>query len=96
MRFAIRTFGCELRRALYLRSVALDFSFSCWYLEIPSDNRILHVPRCVNYHAQGLRLEKFQNFFVGGGSRTPELYFVGPYWFEYCLVYDKLIACREF
>jgi hypothetical protein len=29
-------------------TVELDFFFNCWYLEIPSDNRIRHVPRCVN------------------------------------------------
>jgi hypothetical protein len=27
-----------------LRAVAADFFFNCWYLEIPSDNRILHIP----------------------------------------------------
>jgi hypothetical protein len=30
-----------------LRAVAADFFFNCWYLEIPSDNRIRHVPRYV-------------------------------------------------
>jgi hypothetical protein len=57
-----------------LRAVAANFFFNCWYLEIPSDNCIRHVPRCVHYHAQGFRLETFQNFYVGNGSRTPELY----------------------
>jgi hypothetical protein len=28
-------------------------------LEIPSDNRIRHVPRRVHYHAQSFRLEEF-------------------------------------
>jgi hypothetical protein len=28
------------------RAVAADFFFNCWCLEIPSDNRIRHVPRC--------------------------------------------------
>jgi hypothetical protein len=69
-----------------LRAVAADFFFNCWYLEIPSDNRIRHIPRCVHYHAQGLRLETFQNFYVGCGSRTPELNSVDPDWFEYCFV----------
>jgi hypothetical protein len=36
-----------------LRAVAADFFCNCWYLEIPSDNRIRHIPRCVQYHAQG-------------------------------------------
>jgi hypothetical protein len=25
-----------------LRAVAADFFFNCWYLETPTDNRILH------------------------------------------------------
>jgi hypothetical protein len=79
-----------------LRAVATDFFFSCRCMEIPSDNRIRDVPRCVHYHAQGFRLETFQNFCVGSGSRTPELYSVSPYWFEYCFVYEKFVACREF
>jgi hypothetical protein len=36
-----------------LRAVAADFFFNYWCLEIPSDNRIRHVPRWVHYHAQG-------------------------------------------
>jgi hypothetical protein len=40
-----------------LRAVWGDFYFNCWYLEIPSDNRIRHIPKCVHYHAQGFRLE---------------------------------------
>jgi hypothetical protein len=39
-----------------LRAVAADFFFNSWCLEIPSDNRIRHVPRCVHYHAQSFRL----------------------------------------
>jgi hypothetical protein len=42
-----------------LRAVVEDFFFNCWYLEIPSDNRIRHIPRCVHYHAQGFRSETF-------------------------------------
>jgi hypothetical protein len=34
-----------------LRAVAADFFFNCWYLEIPSDNRIRYIPRCIHYHA---------------------------------------------
>jgi hypothetical protein len=40
-----------------LRAVAADFFFNCWYLEIPSDNRIRYKPRCVQSHAQGFRLD---------------------------------------
>jgi hypothetical protein len=61
-----------------LRAVAADNIFNCWCLEIPSDNRIRHIPRCVHYHAQGFRLEMFWNVYVGSGSRTPELYSVSP------------------
>jgi hypothetical protein len=42
-----------------LRAVAADFFFNCLYLEIPSDNRIRHIPRCVHCHEQGFRLEMF-------------------------------------
>jgi hypothetical protein len=61
-----------------LRAVASDFFFNWWYLEIPSDYRIRNIPRCVHYHAEGFRLETFQNYYVGSGSRTPELYSVSP------------------
>jgi hypothetical protein len=37
----------------------------------------------VHNHAQDLRLESFQNFYIGGGSSAPELYTVGPDGFEY-------------
>jgi hypothetical protein len=76
-----------------LRAVAADFFFICWYLEFPSDNCILHIPRCVHYHAQGFRLETFYNFYVGGGTRTLELYCVRSDWFEYCFIYEKFVAC---
>jgi hypothetical protein len=79
-----------------LRAVAENFSFSCWYLEIPSDNRIRHIPMCIHYHAQGFRLETFQDFYVGSGSRTLELYSVSPDWFEYCFIYEKFVARGEF
>jgi hypothetical protein len=31
-------------------------------------------------------LETFKNFYVGSGSRIPELYSLSPDWFEYSLV----------
>jgi hypothetical protein len=37
----------------------------------------------VHNDAQDLRLESFQNFNVGGGSRAQDLYTVGPDGFEY-------------
>jgi hypothetical protein len=79
-----------------LRVVAADFFFNCWYLEIPSDNRIPHIPRCVNYHAQGFRLETFYRFYVGSRSRIPELYFISPDWFAYCFIYEKFVASRQY
>jgi hypothetical protein len=50
-------------------------------MEIPSDNRIRHVPRRVHCHAQGFLLEVFWDFYVGSGSRSPELYSVSADWF---------------
>jgi hypothetical protein len=41
-----------------LRALAADFFFNRRYLEIPSDNRIRHIPRCVHYHALGVRLKR--------------------------------------
>jgi hypothetical protein len=79
-----------------LRAVAADFFFNCWYLEIPSDNRIRHIPRCVHHHAQSFRLETFQNFYVGSGIRTLDLHSVSPVWFEYYFIYEKFVACTEF
>jgi hypothetical protein len=37
-----------------LRAVAADFFFNCWCLEIPSDNRIRHIPRFVHYLVEGI------------------------------------------
>jgi hypothetical protein len=54
------------------------------------------VARCVHYHVQGLKLETLQNIYVGSGSRTPELYSVGPDWFEYCFIYEKFDVSGEF
>jgi hypothetical protein len=45
-----------------LRVVAADLFFNCWYLEVPSDNRIRLIPLCVQYHAQGFGLEAFVEF----------------------------------
>jgi hypothetical protein len=73
---------CTVANTIF-RAVVADFFFHCWYLEIPSNNRIRHVPRCVHYHAQGFQLETFQDFYVGNGIRTPELYPISPNWFAY-------------
>jgi hypothetical protein len=57
-----------------LRAVVADFFFNCQCMEIPSDNHIRHTPRCVHCHAQSFLLETFKDFYVGSGSRTPELH----------------------
>jgi hypothetical protein len=41
-------------------------------------------------------LEVFQYFDVGDGSWAPELYSVGPDWFEDYFISEKFIAYREF
>jgi hypothetical protein len=64
-------------------------------VEIPSDECIRDTSRCVHYHAQGFRLESFYDFDVGGGSRAPELYAVGPDGFENCFIEEKSVVCRN-
>jgi hypothetical protein len=39
---------------------------------------------------------KGQDFYVGSGSCTPELYSLSPDWLEYCFIHVKSVACREF
>jgi hypothetical protein len=78
-----------------LRAEAADFFFNCWYLDISLDNHIQHVPRCTHYHAHGFRLETFQNFYAGGGSRTPELYPVSLKTLEYGFIDEKFVAHCE-
>jgi hypothetical protein len=56
-----------------LRAVAADFFFTCWGLEIPSDSRNQHVPRCVHYHAQSFRLETFWKFYFGNNQNEIHL-----------------------
>jgi hypothetical protein len=56
-----------------VRAVTVNFFFDCRAAEVPSDERIRDVPWGVQNHAQGLRLESFQNFNVGGGSSAPGL-----------------------
>jgi hypothetical protein len=87
MRFTSRPFGCALRRA-----VAADFFLNSWCLEIPSDNYIRHVPRCVHYRAQGFRVEALEDFYVGSGRSSPEL---SPDWFGYCSMYEKFVRSNE-
>jgi hypothetical protein len=76
-------------------AVTADFMFNCWDLEIFPYYRIRHIALCVRYHAQSLRLEAFEYFYVVCGYGPPELYSVGPDWFEYSFV-DEFVVYREF
>jgi hypothetical protein len=51
-----------------VRAEAADFFCNCGAVKIPSDERVGDVPWSVHYHAQGLGLESFEDFDVGGGS----------------------------
>jgi hypothetical protein len=74
-------------------AVTADFVFNRWHLEILWYYCIRHIPWCVRYHAQSLRLEALEYFYVGRGCCSPELYSIGPDWFEYiCLV--KMCLCQ--
>jgi hypothetical protein len=65
-----------------IAAVTADFVFYSWDLEILLYYRIRHIPWCVRYHTQSLRLEKFEYIYVGRGCGSPELYSVGQDWFE--------------
>jgi hypothetical protein len=69
-----------------VRAETADFFCDCGAVKILSDERVGDVPRSVHYHAQGLGLEPFQDFDVGGGSSAPELYTIGPDGFENCFI----------
>jgi hypothetical protein len=51
-------------------AVTADFVFNRRDLEILPYYRIRHVPWCVRYHAQSLRLEAFEYFYVGRGTNV--------------------------
>jgi hypothetical protein len=40
-----------------LTAIVADLFFNSWCMEIPSDNHIQHIPRCVHYHEQSFQLE---------------------------------------
>jgi hypothetical protein len=75
--------GMGAKSITIVKAVTVDFFFDCSAAEIPSDEWIRDVPWSVHNDAQDLRLELFQNFNVGGGSSSPQLYPVGPDGFEY-------------
>jgi hypothetical protein len=60
----------EAEASTIMRAVVTDFFFKCWYLEIPSDNRIRHISRCVHYHAQGFGSEMAVRLSALRTSRT--------------------------
>jgi hypothetical protein len=78
--------GMGAEASTIVRAEAADFFCDCGTVKIPSDERVGDVPRSVHYHAQGLGLESFQDFDVGGGSSAPELYTIGPDGFENCFI----------
>jgi hypothetical protein len=77
-------------------AVTADFMFNRWDLEILPYYPIRHIPWCVRYHAQSVRLEASGYFYVGRGCGSPELYSVGPDRFEYNYVDEEFVVYREF
>jgi hypothetical protein len=47
-----------------LRAVAADFFFNCWYSEIPSNNRIPHIPR-----RKAMNQKYYSEILKGRGKR---------------------------
>jgi hypothetical protein len=78
--------GMGAEASAIVRAEVEDFFCDCWAVEVPSDERVADVPGSVHYHAQGLGLESFQDFNVGGESSAPELYTIGPDGFENCFI----------
>jgi hypothetical protein len=78
--------GMGAEASTIVRAEEADFFCDCWAVKIPTDERVGDVPGSVHYHAQGLGLESFQDFDVGGGSSVPELYTIGPDGFENCFI----------
>jgi hypothetical protein len=77
-------------------AVTADFMFNRWDLEILPCYHIRHIPWHVRYHAQSLRLEALEYFYVGCGCGSPELYSIGTDWFEYSFVDEEFVVCTEF
>jgi hypothetical protein len=71
---------------------AANFVFYCWAVKIPSDECVRDIPGGIHYHAQGLRVEYFQDFNVRGGSSAPELYTIGP---DESIIVTRLTFHRE-
>jgi hypothetical protein len=78
--------GMDAEASTIVRAEAADFFSDCWAVKIPSVVHAGDVPGSVHYHAQGLGLESYQDFDVGGGSSATELYTIGPDGFENCFI----------
>jgi hypothetical protein len=78
--------GMGAEACTIVRAEAADFFCNCGAVKISSDECVRDIPGGVHYHAQGLGLECFQDFNVGGGSSAPELYTIGPDGFENCFI----------
>jgi hypothetical protein len=57
---------------------AADFFFDGSHLEVPTDVTVRHIPRYVDYYAQGLWLKAFEDLDVWCGCCAPELDAVSP------------------
>jgi hypothetical protein len=53
---------------------------------------VRHIPRCVDYYAQGLGLKAFEDLDVGCGCCAPELDAVSPHGFEDGVVEKELVG----
>jgi hypothetical protein len=54
-------------------AVAAYCFLNWWNWKVSQDKSVWHIPWCIHYHAQGFRLEAFQDLDVGCGSRAPEM-----------------------
>jgi hypothetical protein len=54
-----------------VRAVVADFFLDSRHVEIAADKSVRHIPWCVHDLTEGFRLETFEDFDVGCGSRTP-------------------------
>jgi hypothetical protein len=78
--------GMGAKSITIVRAEAADIFCDYRTVKIPLDERVGDVPGSVHYHAQGLGLQSFQDFDVGGGSSAAELYTIGPDGFENCFI----------
>jgi hypothetical protein len=77
-------------------AIMADFVLNRWNSEILQYCHIRHIPGCVRYYAQSLRLEAFEDFYIGHGCGSQEFYSIGSNWFEYSFVDEEFVICREF